>query len=63
MVAVAAGLSCALAGVFLVLRRMAMMADAISHAILPGLVGGYVLAKGPNILVGFIGATVAGLLT
>ncbi len=63
MVAVAAGLSCALAGVFLVLRRMAMMADAISHAILPGLVGGYVLAKGPNILVGFIGATLAGLLT
>lgn len=63
LVAVAAGLSCALAGVFLVLRRMAMMADAISHAILPGLVGGYVLAKGPNIFVGFIGAALAGLLT
>lgn len=63
LVAVAAGLSCALAGVFLVLRRMAMMADAISHAILPGLVGGYILAKGPNIFVGFIGAALAGLLT
>ncbi len=63
LVAVAAGLSCALAGVFLVLRRMAMMADAISHAILPGIVGGYVLAKGPNIFLGFIGATLAGLLT
>lgn len=63
LVAVAAGLSCALAGVFLVLRRMAMMADAISHAILPGLIGGYVLARGPNIIVGFIGATLAGLLT
>ena len=32
LVAVAAGLSCALIGVFLVLRRMAMMADAISRA-------------------------------
>ncbi len=42
---------------------MAMMADAISHAILPGIVGGYVLAKGPNIFLGFIGATLAGLLT
>ncbi len=63
LVAVAAGLACALAGVFLVLRRMAMMADAISHAILPGLVAGYILAKGPNIFVGFIGAAIAGLLT
>jgi manganese/zinc/iron transport system permease protein len=63
LVAMAAGLSCALAGVFLVLRRMAMMADAISHAILPGIVGGYVLAKGPNIFLGFVGATLAGLLT
>lgn len=63
LVAIAAGLSCALAGVFLVLRRMAMMADAISHAILPGLVGGYVLAQGPNVFVGFLGATAAGLIT
>lgn len=63
LVAVAAGTACALVGVFLVLRRMAMMADAISHAILPGLVGGYVLARGPNVFIGFLGATAAGLLT
>lgn len=63
LVAAAAGLSCALAGVFLVLRRMAMMADAISHAILPGIIAGYVLAKGPNVFVGFLGAAAAGLLT
>ena len=55
--------ACALLGCFLVLRRMAMMADAISHAILPGLVGGYFLAQGPNLLVGFFGAAAAGLLT
>ena len=37
--------ACALLGNFLILRRMAMMADAISHAILPGLVAGYFLAQ------------------
>jgi manganese/zinc/iron transport system permease protein len=63
LVAITAGISCALVGVFLVLRRMAMMADAISHSVLPGLVAGYVLAKGPNVLVGFLGATAAGLAT
>jgi manganese/zinc/iron transport system permease protein len=42
---------------------MAMMADAISHAILPGLVAGYVLARGPSLLAGFLGAAAAGLLT
>lgn len=63
MVAVLAASACALAGVFLVLRRMGMMADAISHAILPGLVAGYVLARGPNLFAGILGATAAGLLT
>jgi manganese/zinc/iron transport system permease protein len=42
---------------------MAMMSDAISHAILPGLVAGYFLARGPNFFVGMAGAVFAGLLT
>lgn len=63
LVAVAAGTACALAGVFLVLRRLAMVSDAISHSVLPGLIAGYVLAKGPNLLAGFVGATLAGLVT
>lgn len=54
---------CALAGVFLVLRRMAMVADAISHSVLPGLVAGFWFAQGPNLLTGFIGAVAAGLIT
>lgn len=55
--------ACALLGVFLLLRRMAMLADAISHAILPGLVAGYFIARGPNVWIGAIGAAGAGLLT
>ncbi len=55
--------ACALLGCFLVLRRMAMMADAISHAILPGLVAGYFLANGPNLLIGFFGAALAAVVT
>ncbi|MFC1463423.1 MAG: metal ABC transporter permease [Candidatus Brachytrichaceae bacterium NZ_4S206] len=55
--------ACALLGVFLVLRRMAMMADAISHAILPGIVAGYFLAQGPNVLAGFAGAVLAAVVT
>jgi manganese/zinc/iron transport system permease protein len=42
---------------------MAMLADAISHAILPGLVAGYFVARGPNVLVGALGALASGLLT
>jgi manganese/zinc/iron transport system permease protein len=53
----------ALLGSFLVLRRMAMLADAISHAILPGLVAGFVLANGPSLAAGMLGATAAALVT
>ncbi|MDW8209369.1 MAG: metal ABC transporter permease [Chloroherpetonaceae bacterium] len=63
IVAVLATTACTLAGVFLVLRRMAMMADAISHAVLPGLVAGYAAAGGPHPAGAFAGAVVAGLLT
>ena len=38
LIAVVVAVACSLAGVFLVLRRMALMSDAISHAILLGIV-------------------------
>lgn len=56
-------LACSLLGTFLVLRKMSMLADAISHAILPGLVAGYFVAQGPNLLAGFVGAAAAAVLT
>lgn len=57
------GLSCSLIGVFLILRKMAMMADAISHTVLLGIVTAFLLTRelsGPHML---IGAVIAGLAT
>jgi manganese/zinc/iron transport system permease protein len=51
------------AGVFVVLRRVAMLGDAISHALLPGLVVGFLVARGPALWAGALGATAAGLVT
>lgn len=41
IIAVVVAIACALPGVFLVLRRMAMMSDAISHTVLLGIVLGF----------------------
>src|SRR5690625_4909674 len=57
------GFSCGLVGVFLILRRMAMMADAISHTVLLGIVLAYLVTRQLNGVYMFIGAVLAGLLT
>ncbi len=44
LVSVLAALSCALLGSYLVLRRQALMGDALSHAVLPGLAAGFIIA-------------------
>ena len=56
------GLSCGLLGSFLVVRKMALVGDALSHAVLPGVALGFIwnMTKDPVAI--FIGATVAGLL-
>lgn len=38
-------LACAVLGVFLVLRRLSMVSDAISHSVLLGIVIGYFVTK------------------
>ena len=48
-------------GVFLMLRRMSLVGDAMSHAILPGVAVGF-LAAGLNVFAMTIGGLVAGLL-
>jgi manganese/zinc/iron transport system permease protein len=55
--------ACALVGCYLVLRRMSLMGDAISHAVLPGLVIAFLFSGSLGILPLFIGAAVVGLLT
>jgi len=57
------GLSCGLIGVFLILRRMAMMADAISHTVLLGIVTAYLVTRELSGIHMLIGAVLAGLLT
>jgi manganese/zinc/iron transport system permease protein len=63
LIAVVVALSCALPGVFLVLRRMAMLSDAISHAILPGIVVAFFLTQDLSSPFLIFGAAVAGVLT
>ncbi len=55
--------ACGIVGNYLLLRRMALVGDAISHSILPGLIVAFVLFKHNSTWVMFFGAFVAGLVT
>lgn len=55
--------SCSLLGCFLVLRKMAMVGDAISHAVLPGIVIAYLVSDSRASLPMLIGAVALGILT
>ena len=55
--------SCALLGTFLVLRKMALLGDALSHAVLPGIAVAFLLSGSRAVLPMFLGAAVFGLLT
>lgn len=60
---VLAALTCGLLGNFLVLRRLSLMGDAISHSVLPGLVIAFLITSTRNPLVMFLGAAIAGIAT
>jgi manganese/zinc/iron transport system permease protein len=55
-------MTCALLGSFLVLRKMAMLGDAISHAVLPGIVLAFLVSGSRDNIIILIGASAAGLL-
>jgi len=55
--------SCALVGTFLVLRKMALLGDAISHAVLPGIALAFLLTGSRAALPMVIGAGALGVLT
>ncbi|MBX3068989.1 MAG: metal ABC transporter permease [Thermomicrobiales bacterium] len=63
LIAAATAAACAIPGVFLVLRRMAMMSDAISHSILLGIVLAYFVVDSTSSPFLIAGAALVGLLT
>ncbi len=64
---VLAGMLCAVAaslpGNFLLLRRMSLLGDAISHAILPGLAVAFFVSESRSSWPMFLGAVIVGILT
>ncbi len=62
-IAAVTAVGCSLVGVFLVLRRMAMMSDAISHAILLGIVLAFFAVGDVTSPLLVLAATATGLLT
>ena len=64
---VAAGTLCAVAasllGNFLILRRMSMLGDAITHAVLPGLAVAFFISDSRSSLPMFLGAVIVGVAT
>ncbi|GKX29886.1 zinc ABC transporter permease [Vallitalea longa] len=63
IIAVIVAVACSIPGVFLVLRKMAMMSDAITHTILLGIVGAYFIVFDLSSPLLIMGAAVVGLLT
>lgn len=57
------GITCGLTGVFLILRKTAMIADAISHTVLFGIVVAFMITQSLNGFWMLVGAAIAGLLT
>lgn len=55
--------ACALLGNYLVLRKMSLMGDAISHAVLPGIVMAFLLTGSRGIGAIVVGAVIVGILT
>ena len=63
LAAVLASASCAALGSFLLLRRLSLMGDAISHSVLPGLVGAFLLLGSRGTFPMMLGAMAAGVAT
>jgi len=61
LTAIFTAISCAVLGAFLVLRKMTMVGDAISHAVLPGIAIAYLLSQSRSSLPMFLGAALVGV--
>ncbi|MGS2725590.1 metal ABC transporter permease [Psychroserpens sp. BH13MA-6] len=63
LIASLVAIACAIPGTFLVLRKMAMISDAISHSILPGIVIGFFITQDLNSPLLILLAAVTGIIT
>ncbi|HDZ15420.1 hypothetical protein LCGC14_0673270 [marine sediment metagenome] len=63
LIAALVAVACAIPGTFLVLRKMAMISDAISHAILPGIVLGFFITQDLNSPLLILLAAITGVVT
>ena len=63
IIAAIVAIACAIPGVFLVLRKMALISDAISHSILPGIVLGFFITHDLNSPLLILLAAVTGVIT
>lgn len=63
LIAVVVAIACAIPGVFLVLRKMALISDAISHSILPGIVLGFFITHDLNSPLLILFAALTGVIT
>lgn len=63
LIAAVVAAACALPGVFLVLRRMAMMSDAISHTVLLGIVLGFFVVRDLDSPLVILSAAAMGVIT
>lgn len=63
LIASLVAIACAIPGTFLVLRKMAMISDAISHSILPGIVIGFFITQNLNSPILILLAALTGIIT
>ena len=63
LIASLVAIACAIPGTFLVLRKMAMISDAISHSILPGIVVGFFMTQDLNSPLLILLAALTGVIT
>ncbi|MCB4798052.1 metal ABC transporter permease [Neotamlana laminarinivorans] len=63
LIASIVAIACAIPGTFLVLRKMAMISDAISHSILPGIVIGFFITQDLNSPLLILLAALTGIIT
>ena len=62
LIASLAAINCSLVGTYLVLRKLAMVADAITHAVLPGIVLAFLFTGSKSSWVMLLGASITGII-